>query len=341
MSVFKRPGSPFYYAEFWIEGIRFLRSTKKTTEREARQEERKIKAEERAKLGDAGTSARLNLDQGFDKYWEEHGKSLAWADEVDRYIAEILARVDPKLMLEAVDDATVNDFVQRWKRENRGAYALNRALSIWRSMHYRASKKWKHKMQLVDWTDFLNDEEKRTRWITIEEAVRLISKLPPHIGLAVEWSLYTGCREAATFNLVWDDVHLDRGYATVTEKGGKRHTVWLTAHALDVLDRCVRRGRYVFSRRNKRRYFDKGLELAGIDDFSWHDLRHTHATWLGQAGAPLEVIQRSVGHASVTTTERYRHVADPELLAALQKLPSIGTITPKIVHLKPRKHKGF
>lgn len=45
--------------------------------------------------------------------------------------------------------------------------------------------------------------------------------------------------------------------------------------------------------------------LIGIPDLAPHDLRRTHARLAREAGAPLEVIQHSLGHASVTTTERY------------------------------------
>jgi integrase len=342
MSVFKRPGSPYFYTEFWIGDHRFLRSTRETEERKARAEERRIKEEERAKLAESGAGTdKLNLDQGFQRYWEEHGQKLAWADEVDRYIHKILERVDPKMLVENVTDAEVNDFVQAWGAEGGGEYALNRSLSIWRSMHNRARKKWKQKTQVVDWTDFFNAESKRVRFITMDEVLALIAALPAHISLAVEWSVYTGCREAATFNLTWDDVHIDRGYASATEKGGKKHTVWLSEQALDVLDRASRRGRYVFSKTNKRRAFDAALAKAGIDDFCWHDLRHTHATWLRQAGVPVEVVQRSLGHADIATTMRYAHVDDRELQEALRKLPSIGTSTPKIVSIKSKKINKF
>jgi len=236
-----------------------------------------------------------------------------------------------------VTDAEVNDFVQKWGKEGGGDYALNRALSIWRAMHRRARAKWKQKTQVVDWTDFFNAESKRVRFITMDEVLALIAALPEHISLAVEWSVYTGCREAETFNLTWEEVHVDRGYALVTAKGGKRHTVWLSEQALDVLDRCSRRGRYVFSKKNKRRAFEGGLKKAGIDDFCWHDLRHTHATWLRQAGVPLEIVQRSLGHADLQTTQRYAHVDDRELQDALRKIPSIGTSTAKIVSIKAKK----
>lgn len=52
------------------------------------------------------------------------------------------------------------------------------------------------------------------------------------------------------------------------------------------------------------------LAALGRDDVRVHDLRHTHASWLVQAGVPLYEVQRVLGHASITTTQRYAHLAD-------------------------------
>lgn len=341
MSVFKRPGSPYYQTEFHYRGHRVCRSTRKRTEREARAEARKIKAEECARIDAERTKVGgLTLDQGFGKYWLEHGCKLAptWTAEIERYIKHILRLADPDMLIENLSDAEVNDFVQAHLAEGGGKYALNRALAVWRGMHRRARKKWKQATQEIDWNDFFNGEEKRVRYLTIDEARRLLDCLPLRTALAVEWSLYTACRKFETFGLVWDDVHLDQGYADVTAKGGRRHRVWLSPQAMDVLTRVTRTGsRYVFDRESARYSFAKGLEKAAIENFRWHDLRHTAATWLRQAGTAIEVVQRVLGHQDVETTMRYAHVADEEVQEAVRRLPALGTGTSKIVSIKARK----
>ncbi|HXF89540.1 MAG TPA: site-specific integrase [Xanthobacteraceae bacterium] len=337
MSIFKRPGSPYYYAEFQIQGNRFCRSTRRTTEREARAEERRLRDEARAGLAERAGADALSLDQGFGRYWREHGHKLAWAAEVERYIEQILAHVDKDMPIERLSDAEVNDFVQARLRAGGGRYAINRALAVWRAMHRRARKRWKQRTQEIDWADVLNPESKRLAYFTLEEARRLIDCLPARVALAVEWSLYTGCRKFETFGLVWENVHLDRGYATVTKKGGGTHTVWLSEQAMDVLARCERAGRYVFDRRGVRRIFAAGLKKAGLEGHRWHDLRHTHATWLRQAKVPVEVVQRSLGHTQLSTTMRYAHVDDTEVQEALRRLPILGTNRPNVVSIKSRR----
>jgi len=110
---------------------------------------------------------------------------------------------------------------------------------------------------------------------------------------------------------------------------------------IELLTSIPGQGRYVFDRTNWRREWDRAIKRAGLGHLRWHDLRHTHATWLRQARVPLEVVQRSLGHADLQTTMRYAHVADFELQEALQKLPSLSTITDTVLSFNRAKSKGY
>src|SRR5476649_2049504 len=56
------------------------------------------------------------------------------------------------------------------------------------------------------------------------------------------------------------------------------------------------------------------LKKAGLTDLRWHDLRHEYASRLAERGVPLSQVRDLLGHASITTTERY----DNQTLSALQ-----------------------
>ena len=349
MSIYKREGSPYYQTEFQINGVRFRRSTGATTSREALAVEKRMKEEERQKLKEGKPKASLTLNECFGRYWTECCRTWSprWQGEVKRYIREILDRVDMNMPVEEVDDAVVNDYVQIRVGEGGGEYAINRAIAVWRGMHRRSRKKWKQRVQEVDWADFMNDEEERVRWIERDEAQRLLSTIQPYVGVAVEWTLYTGCRQFETYGLTENEVYLERGYARVRPKGWKKdsdwHVVWLTPDIVDVLKRAksFQRGRYIFDRTNRRKVWEAAVQEAGIDDFRWHDLRHTAATWLRQAGTPLEVVQRFLGHADLKTTLRYAHIADSELMNAVHNMPSLGSLSAEnVVKLASVKKAG-
>lgn len=59
--------------------------------------------------------------------------------------------------------------------------------------------------------------------------------------------------------------------------------------------------------------WQRALNLAQIEDFRWHDLRHTWASWLVQSGTPLSVLQEMGGWESVSMVQRYAHLAPEHL----------------------------
>lgn len=359
MSVYKREGSPFYFADFQLKGTRICRSTKATTRREALAVEKRFRADELKRVQE-GSHQRLTVDQAFARFWLEIGSKHAdtkQRKDTDRYIQQILATIDPAQLVEDVTDSEVNDFVQARQRARAGSIATNRALAVWRQMHNRAHRTWKQKMQPIAWRDYWAKEKKRTTHLEFDQVRILLDNLPTYMQLAVEWSVGAGTRRAATFGLEWRNVFIDRGYVIVKEKGKDEFKVWLSPQLIDILSRAKHLGhppslrkrkydgqkdaeRFVFCDRNWRKLWKAGLAAAGIADFRWHDLRHTFATWLRQEGTPLEVVQRALGHAQITTTMRYAHVADRELQEALHRVPSFSTSSENVVSIVARKSKG-
>jgi integrase/recombinase XerD len=132
-----------------------------------------------------------------------------------------------------------------------------------------------------------------------------------------------GLRVSEAIGLTWDDLrsHGDGGKATVFGKGSKTRMVLIPDklwQQVKEFEKYHRVNQWVFVSRNDNqmersvvhRMIKRACKRAGIDErASAHWLRHSHASHSLEAGCNLRLLQQSLGHASVTTTERYLHIS--------------------------------
>jgi integrase len=146
-------------------------------------------------------------------------------------------------------------------------------------------------------------------------------------------SLHTGMRRGEVFNLHWEDIDFQRKIITVHGKGAKsgrtRHipmnkTVQGTLTGWREMTTDA--GRVFRNPKTGRRFdntytaWDAVVEASGIENFTWHDMRHHCASMLVQAGVDLYVVKEILGHSSITMTERYAHLAPQQTAAAMATL---------------------
>lgn len=147
---------------------------------------------------------------------------------------------------------------------------------------------------------------------------RLLQVASPFWKAAITIGRETGLRLGDIAKLEWDS--LKNGRIIVwTDKANKRVDMPVGANVLAVLDALPSTDiRYVFPREREvasspaRRaalsvQFSRLCSSVGISGKSFHCLRHTNATGLVQAGAPLEVVAKRLGHSSTVTTNGYVH----------------------------------
>lgn len=225
--------------------------------------------------------------------------------------------------LESVRDQVVSDRL----KEGVGNSTINRTLEVFRAVLKTAErKKWVE----APYIEMLTEPEGVIRYITREEAEKLIKELPNHLKDMVRFALATGLRDTNITGMEWSRVNLDRRLAWVESKDVKNkeaHQIPLNAEAI----LCLRRQqgvheRWVFTYQGNRVArinnwaWRKALQRAGIKNFRVHDLRHTWASWHVQNGTPLPVLQKLGGWKTLAMVMKYAHLSESHISAHVDNI---------------------
>lgn len=153
-----------------------------------------------------------------------------------------------------------------------------------------------------------------------------------HLLPMVLLALNTGMRKGEIFSLSWRDVDLQLRLLTVlpeNAKSGKRRHIPLNPEAFDILSRWHAQGAgggLVFPGRSGRKFdnirksWTALMDSAELEDFRFHDLRHTFASKLVMRGVDLNTVRELLGHSDLTMTLRYAHLAPVKLADAVALL---------------------
>lgn len=255
----------------------------------------------------------------------------------------LLAEVTPKLFA---------DYKAKRRAEGASPATINKELGLVRHAFNVAIREWEwcrdNPMQRVAMEKVSNA---RDRWLTVEEEDRLLAAAPAWLREVIVFALHTGMRRGEILSLQWQDVDLARSVLVVMKsKNRERRTIPLNARVFELLvkkqPRSGQHGRLAFTtscgtkigERNLMRAYYGALEKAGIENFTFHDLRHTFATRLVQRGIDLYKVQRLLGHKTAAMTQRYAHHSSESLrdgVAVLEEAkvtrggPSVST---KLAH---------
>lgn len=153
-----------------------------------------------------------------------------------------------------------------------------------------------------------------------------------HLKPAIIVSLNAGLRRGELFNLVWGDIDFEHAYLTVRGEGAKsgqsRHVPMnsLVLETLKAWHAQVPWHGYVFPSAtggrldNAKTSWEGVVEKAGIKPFRWHDMRHHFASRLVMAGVDLNSVRELLGHADVSMTIRYAHLAPEHKAEAVERI---------------------
>ncbi len=177
-------------------------------------------------------------------------------------------------------------------------------------------------------------DNRRERYLSVDEESRLMSVLfgrRAYLKPIIILALNTGMRRGEILNLEWwqIDFSTNRLIVTKTKSGKPRHIPMNQIVRETLIELKETSGaKFVFeSRRNPghpiqdpKKSFKGALKDAGIENFRFHDLRHTAGTRLAEAGADAFTIKDILGHASIQTSAIYVHATDEGKRRAISAL---------------------
>jgi len=224
---------------------------------------------------------------------------------------------------------------------------INRELASLKKAFNLARREW-------EWCDenpvcrvsMEQEHNTRDRWLTAEEEARIMSAAPVWLRELMVFAIHTGMRQGEILGLTWTGVDLFRRTVTVFKsKNGERRTLPLNQAALDLLKHKAgsrsldtelvfpSEAQTRLNASNLSRSLHLVLEKAKITDFHFHDLRHTCATRMVQAGVDLYKVQRLLGHKSPIMTQRYAHHYPESLRAGVETLDVEQKVSTKLAQL--------
>jgi integrase len=150
------------------------------------------------------------------------------------------------------------------------------------------------------------------------------------------FTLATGLRRANVTGMQWSQVDLARRLAWIhpdQAKARKAIAVPLNAEAVVMIRKQIgKHPTHIFSFKGKRitqvstKAWYKALAEVGIEDFRWHDLRHTWACWHVQNGTPIFALQELGGWESPEMVRRYAHLSADHLAQYADRLSALRVV---------------
>jgi integrase len=274
-----------------------------------------------------------------------------WANH---FAGKTIGQITPNLIAEARDLLAAGTYARGTVRTVKGneiqpaqyprsGATVNRYLQSLSGLFSVAMREW----HLVPSNPVLTISKKkeargRARFLSDAELGALLSACSmsswPALHTLVMLAVSTGARRGELINLRWDDVELrpapgaSRGIVRNTKNGDSR-VLPLVGKALEAM-RALKlqgsaRSEWVFPQPIENPsgpyvHFDgawrEALETAGLDDFRFHDLRHSCASFLAANGASLLEIADVLGHRSMSMVKRYSHLAQGHKTSVIERM---------------------
>jgi integrase len=333
MAIYRR-GSVWWYS-FSVNGKQYRASCHTQDEKQAQEyhDQQRSKAWREKRLGEKprrlwseGVERWLKAHEHKRSYRDDQRYAKFWSDEFERRDVVYLDEVDPDVVGDVLDCLR--------ERENRYGESLangtiNRYIALLRAVMNACAREYLWVGVNPKFPTLTESE--RLRYLTHDEFMRLLPELAqPYQAMAL-LAVTTGLRRGNVCGLEWTQVNFSRRTITFpgqVMKNGSSFAIPLNDTALAVIKSQIgKHDRLVFPRPDGKQIQDipskmwkQALEKAGIQDFRWHDLRHTWASWLRQDGESLDRIQELGGWDDPSMVQRYAHLDVSHLAGSARRL---------------------
>ena len=228
---------------------------------------------------------------------------------------------------------------------------VNREIALLKHMYSKAIEWGKCRENSTKKVKLLKGEVKRVRFLMPDEIQTLLSNCKNYLKPIVIVAVHTGMRKGEILSLKWEQVNLEQRIITLHDtKNSERRDIPMDETVKITLQEIEKTGPCVFSNGDGeslgdwRHAFEGAVRRSGIEDFHFHDLRHTFASNLVMAGVDLMTVKELMGHKDLTMTLRYAHLAPDHKARAiniLDRVMSLNSPQPempeKVVSLSGRK----
>jgi len=304
---------------------------------------------------------KITFEQLAEKY-EEMQKGETYFDKTRKYYIPIIKTFFGEKRLYQISPLDVETYKKQRKetptraRKPRSEVAVNRELETLRHMFNKAVE-WgmmeKNPFDKFREPILFKEDENRVRYLTEDEIKKLFAVLeekpkkkrkplseeeptrrinPSYLKNIVKAALLTGLRRGDLLSLKWADADLEKGVLFFNEqkKRSRRRIKVLNSEMIELL-KSIPRGESetIFNGpegkllKDIKRSFRTALKKAGINDFHFHDLRHTSASYMVMRGASLKAVQEHLGHTSLTMTQRYAHLSPEFQRSEVERLSGV------------------
>ncbi|MCD6039954.1 MAG: putative phage integrase [Gammaproteobacteria bacterium] len=336
MALYKR--NNIWWITISHQGTRIQQSTGTSSKAEAHRLHDKIKAEV-WKVNVLKEKPSKDWNDAVLRWCEEsqHKKSLVTDKSHLRWLDPHLCGI---LLIDITRDK-IEKIAQLKEKSGATSATVNRTLALIRSILRKAEREWEW-LEKAPVVRMRKEDNKRIRWITVEEAEHLKSELPQHLADAMEFALHTGLRASNIVYLEWSEIDFNRYHACIPahkSKSGKAIAIPLNGNAMRVIKKQMgKHSQFVFSYKGQpvtcfnTKAFRKALKRARIKNFRWHDLRHTWASWHVQNGTSLQELQQLGGWANFEMVLRYAHLSSDHLRRAAERISATNLLQSQATH---------